>query len=136
MALIEMTVLGPPISHQCKDPAVLKKWKATVLAAALPLWAGKPLLTGRLKCTIMNFHEGSKPTCDDDNMVKPIRDALNGQIYQDDKQITYSETIQISINAPVQIRRGSPVLLHAYGIGDEFLYLRLDDAPAYIQLPG
>jgi hypothetical protein len=35
---------------------------------------GKPPLTGKLKCTIYNFHEGENASLDDDNMVKPIRD--------------------------------------------------------------
>jgi crossover junction endodeoxyribonuclease RusA len=68
-------------------------------------------------------------------MVKPVRDALNGLVYQDDRQITYSETIQVSIDAPIKIRRGSAVLLAAYNKGDQFLYVRIDDAPDFIQLP-
>ena len=91
--------------------------------------------TGRLKFTLINFHEGDEAPLDDDNMVKPIRDALNGLAYHDDKQITHSETIQYSIDAPVKIRRGSPVLLDAYGKGEEFLYVRIDHAPDFIQLP-
>jgi len=68
-------------------------------------------------------------------MVKPIRDAMNGLIYVDDSQICYSETMQICIDAPIKIRRASAVLLAAYGRGDEFLYVRIDDAPDFIQVP-
>ena len=46
-----------------------------------------------------------------------------------------SELIQVSIDAPIKIRRGSKVLLDAYSAGDEFLYVRLEDAPDFIQLP-
>ena len=52
-----------------------------------------------------------KPPLDDDNMVKPIRDALNQLVYDDDRQIRYSEIIQVSIDAPVKIRKGSKILL-------------------------
>ena len=38
-------------------------------------------------------------------------------------------------DAPIKIRRASAVLLTAYGKGDEFLYVRIDDAPDFIQLP-
>ena len=135
MSLLEFTVLGPPISHQCKNPVTLQAWRAKVLAEATKNWGGKAPLTGRLQCTIMNFYEGHHPPCDDDNMVKPIRDAMNKVVFDDDKQITHSYTVQISINDPVQIRRTAMSILAAYALGDEFLYVRIDDAPKHIQLP-
>ena len=83
----------------------------------------------------MNVYEGHRPPCDDDNMVKPIRDAMNKVVYCDDKQITHSYTVQISINDPVQIRKAAFLILSAYSVGDEFVYVRIDDAPQHIQLP-
>jgi hypothetical protein len=62
-------------------------------------------------------------------MVKPIRDALNRFVYDDDRQIRYSETIHLSIDAAVRIRKASKVLLDAFCQGDEFLYVRIEDAP-------
>lgn len=135
MPHIEFTVDGPPVSHQTKDKSTLQAWKATIRAEATKYWMGKSPLTSRLKCTIYNFHEGESASLDDDNMVKPIRDAMNELIYDDDSQITFSETILISIDAPIKIRRASAVLLAAYTKGDEFLYVRIDDAPNFIQLP-
>jgi len=72
---------------------------------------------------------------DDDNIVKPIRDALNHFVYEDDRQIRYSETIQVCIDDPMKIRGASAMLLAAYSKGDVFLYVRIEDAPAVIQLP-
>lgn len=136
MSHLEFTIDGPPISHQTRDRANLGAWKNAVRAEAAKHWAARPPLTCKLKCTIYNFHEGEKPSLDDDNMVKPIRDALNGLVYDDDSQIRYSETIHIPIDAPIKIRRASAILLAAYSKGDEFLYIRIDDAPDFIQLPG
>ena len=135
MPHLEFTVLGPPVSHQTKDKAGLKTWKDVIRAEAMKNWAGKPPLTGKLKCTILNFHEGENATLDDDNMVKPIRDAMNGIVYDDDSQISYSETMHVCIDAPIKIRRASAVLLAACNKGDVFLYVRIDDAPDFIQLP-
>ena len=135
MPHVEFIVQGPPVSQQTKDRTSLKTWKDVIRAEATKNWAGKPPLTGKLKCTILNFHEGENATLDDDNMVKPIRDALNGLVYVDDSQISYSETMHICIDAPIRIRRASPVLLAAYAKGDVFLYVRIDDAPDFIQLP-
>jgi crossover junction endodeoxyribonuclease RusA len=72
---------------------------------------------------------------DDDNMVKPIRDAINKLVYVDDSQICYSETIHFSIDAAIKVRGASTILLTAFSKGDEFLYIRIDDAPDVIQLP-
>jgi crossover junction endodeoxyribonuclease RusA len=134
MPLLEFTVDGPPVSHQTRDKTNLQMWKTAVRNEAARRWGKKAPLSGKLKCTIINFHEGDEPPLDDDNMVKPIRDALNKLVYSDDRQITYSETIQVGIDAPIKIRRGSAVLLAAYNKGDEFVYVRIDDAPDFIQL--
>ncbi len=90
---------------------------------------------GKLKCTILNFHEGDDASLDDDNMVKPIRDALNGLIYEDDSQISYSETIHISIDAPIKIRKASSILLAAYGKGEVFLYVGSTMSPILSNSP-
>ena len=135
MPHLEFTVEGPPVSHQTKDKASLTAWKGVIRAEAAKNWGAKAPLTGKLKCTIINFHEGEDASLDDDNMVKPIRDALIGLIYDDDSQIRYSETMHVCIDAPIKIRRASAVLLAAYSKGNEFLYVRIDDAPDFIQLP-
>jgi len=68
-------------------------------------------------------------------MVKPIRDAMSKLVYHDDSQICYSETIHVSIDAAIKLRRASAILLAAFSKGDAFLYVRIDDAPDVIQLP-
>ncbi|OWK36674.1 hypothetical protein FRUB_09237 [Fimbriiglobus ruber] len=104
-------------------------------AEAAKSWTSSPL-TGKLKFVLLNFHNGDKPPLDDDNMVKPIRDALNNFVYGDDRQIRYSETIQIPIDDPIRVRKASAILLAAFSKGNEFLYVRVEDAPEFIQLPG
>ena len=44
-------------------------------------------------------------------MVKPIRDAMSKLVYHDDSQICYSETIHLSIDAAIKLRRASAILL-------------------------
>jgi crossover junction endodeoxyribonuclease RusA len=121
MLHLEFTVPGPPVSHQTKDKVNLRNWKATIRTEAAKFWGTKAPLLGKLKCTIINFHEGTDASLDDDNMIKPMRDALNGLVYADDSQISYSETIHVGIDAPIKIRRASTMLLNAYAVGDEFL---------------
>jgi hypothetical protein len=85
--------------------------------------------------SFINFHEGNVASLDDNNMVKPIRDAMNKLIYVDDSRICYSETIHVSIDAAIKLRRASSILLAAFSKGEEFLSIRIDDAPDVIQLP-
>ncbi len=135
MPHLEFTVNGPPVSQQTKDKASLAAWKSLIRAEAAKNWGTSVPLTSKLKCTIINFHEGDKASLDDDNMVKPIRDAMNNLVYEDDSQIRYSETIHLSIDAAHKLRRASAIILAAFTKGDAFLYVRIDDAPNVIQLP-
>jgi crossover junction endodeoxyribonuclease RusA len=134
MPHVEFVIPGPPVSHQTSDKSNLKKWQAAIKAGAAKVWTSPPL-KGKLKFLLINFHEGDKPPLDDDNMVKPIRDALNKFVYDDDRQIRHSETIQVNMDAPIRIRKASKILLDAFQKGDEFLYVRIEDAPDFIQLP-
>src|SRR5438874_2694961 len=135
MPHLEFVVPGPPLSSQTKDRVALKAWQASIRAEAVKSWTATPL-TGKLKFTVFNFHEGEKPSLDDDNMVKPIRDALNKVVYLDDSQIRHSVTYHCSIDAPMQIRGASSILLAAFSKGVEFVYIRIEDAPTVLQLPG
>jgi crossover junction endodeoxyribonuclease RusA len=135
MPHLEFTVDGSPVSHQTKDKASLANWKGAIRPKAAECWGNRAPLTCKVKCTIINFHEGNVASLDDDNMVKPIRDAMNKLVYVDDSQICYSETIHVSIDAAIKLRRASAILLTAFSKGDEFLYVRIDDAPDVIQLP-
>jgi hypothetical protein len=116
MVLLEFTVEGPPVSHQTSDKATLQAWKKAVRDEATKRWTSAPE-TGPVKFILMNFHEGPKAPLEDDNMAKPIRDGLNGLVYQDDKQITHAEHSQTSIDALFQIRGVSWVLLEAFHRG-------------------
>src|SRR5437868_12874728 len=90
MQLVEFTVDGPPISHQTHDKANLQAWKNLIRVEAAKVWSVPPMYDA-VKFVLMNFYEGPRAPLDDDNMAKPIRDALIGLVYQDDKQITHAE---------------------------------------------
>jgi crossover junction endodeoxyribonuclease RusA len=134
MALLEFTVEGTPVSHQTSDKSYLQTWKAAVRAEAAKHWTSPPV-TGPVKFILMNFFVGPKAPLDDDNMAKPIRDALNGLVYVDDQQITHAEHAQTSIDGYFQIRGVSLVLLDAFHRGKEFVYVRIEQAPSHTQLP-
>jgi len=134
---LEFVVLGPPISNQQSTPngkANLISWHATIASAARPLWAN-PLLIGHLKAIIINFYAGNKPSIDVDNMSKPILDAMQNIIYDDDRQIVQAEIIHLKIGAAFSIAGVSKVLVTALQAGSQFVYVRIEDPLDPFPLP-
>lgn len=130
---LEFVVLGPPISNQ--SPGVnLQNWRTTVRSAALVRWK-QPPLSGNLKGIIINFHGGSKPTLDVDNMSKPIFDVLQDIVYNDDRQIRQAEITHVRIGSPFVFVGVSPIIVTSVRAGQEFVYVRLEDAIDPFPLP-
>jgi Holliday junction resolvase RusA-like endonuclease len=112
----------------------LHAWQAQVRAEAAKVWNLAPLKV-LLQCTIINFFDGPTPPLDDDNMVKPIRDALNGLVYEDDDQIRHSLHAQMSNEGRYRIKGASRLVVDALREGKEFVFVRIEDAPSEPQLP-
>jgi hypothetical protein len=130
---LEFVVPGPPISNQ--SPGMnLDTWRATVAGHAHVQW-GKPLLPGNLKAIIINFYAGNKPSVDVDNMSKPILDAMQHIVYDDDRQITQAEITHVMIGAPFSIAGASKLLVSAIQAGKQFVYVRIEDAVNPFPLP-
>jgi Holliday junction resolvase RusA-like endonuclease len=80
---LEFVVLGPPVSNQSAGPN-LTTWRVTVAGEARLKWPN-PTLPGELKAIIINFYAGNKPSVDVDNLSKPILDAMQMIVYDDDR---------------------------------------------------
>jgi Holliday junction resolvase RusA-like endonuclease len=134
MPSVGFIVEGSPVSHQTKNKKALGTWKAKVRAEAAKAWM-QPPMTGLLQCTIIHFFAGSDVLMDDDNLVKPIRDALNKLVYTDDRQIRHSFHAQMSNAGRYQISGAAKLVVDALREGKVFVYIRVEDAPAEPQLP-
>ena len=131
MPTFEFTVEGPPVSHQTKNKAGLQAWPNAVRAAAAQLWNRPSPLTGPLRMTVAYYHEGPAIVLDNDNMVKPVQDALNRLVYDDDRQITDTVVRKTDIDGAFVVRGASMVLLQAFSRGKEFLHITIDPAPSH-----
>lgn len=128
----EFIVDGPPVSHQTRRPTRLEAWKQTVRAAAAQRWPiGTVPARIQLKILVIYYHDGVTVRMDNDNMIKPIQDALNGLIYEDDRQITDTQVRKTDINGSFRVRGMSPVLAEGFIKGAEFLYIRVEVAPSH-----
>ena len=67
---------------------------------------------------------------DNDNMMKPIRDALEGIVYRNDRQIKEDRFRYRDLNGRFRVRGMSLVLAHAFVRGTEFLHIKIEESPS------
>ena len=127
----EFIVEGPAVSSQTKNRKAHSAWKARVRRAAEGL-VDLPRLKGAVKITIVYYYEYQ--AFDTDNLEKPIRDALNDLVYDDDDQITDSMVRKTSITGAFRVRHMSPVLAKGFIQGKPFVYVRVEPAPGHEEL--
>ena len=100
-----------------------------VTAAAWSAWpAGRPPLTVDVEVAISEF--GDYPSRDRDNMAKPILDAMQGVVYDDDRQVKSVHSEWCDINGSYVVRHMSPIVAAALSAGRDFLWVRV-----WIHLP-
>jgi Holliday junction resolvase RusA-like endonuclease len=133
MMYLEFVVVGVPISNQVPGPN-LQAWRTAVAMEAQTRW-DKPLLTGKLKGIIINFHLGDRPSLDVDNLSKPIFDVMEGIIYENDRQIRQAEISHVRIDAPFVFMGVSKIIVAAVQAGNQFVYVRIEDAVEPFPLP-
>lgn len=124
----EFTVTGVPVSHQSRNRAAVASWQQIVRDAAAALWGTAAPLTRRLRIALTYFHEGETTRLDNDNLLKPIQDALNGLVYADDDQVVDTDIRRASIDQPIIARRASRLLLLGFHAGEPFVHVIIDEA--------
>jgi crossover junction endodeoxyribonuclease RusA len=117
------------VSHQSRNKAKLAAWRQMVRTAASERWGKVAPLSVSLRITISYYHKGLTVRIDNDNMAKPIQDALIGLVYQDDRLITDTIVRKTSIDGAFYVRGYSLLLLEALSIGEEFLHIVIAEAP-------
>ncbi len=135
MLPFEFIIEGPPISQQTRHAERLHAWRAAVRTTASKLWPKQTSpVTEQLKFTVTYYHDGVMVRIDNDNMVKPLQDALNGLVYEDDRQITDTQIRKTDINGSFRVRGMSSILAEGFCRGNEFLHIRIELAPSHEEL--
>ena len=134
MLPFEFTVPGPPVSHQSRNKTLLEAWQKRVRLEAQKRWGGESPVIGNLKIIVSYYHKGMSVRIDNDNMVKPIQDALIGLVYSVEKWITDTLVRKTSMEGFFRIRGESMVFFEAMAKGDEFLHIVIDQAPSHENL--
>jgi crossover junction endodeoxyribonuclease RusA len=137
MQPFEFVVVGKPVSHQSNNKALLRLWQETVRAAAEAAWPEEQAPTTQPCLLVVVYFFGPLPAyLDNDNLIKPIQDALNGLVYRDDRQVTDTAIRRTSIDVQFRFRSGShsALLMQTIRSATEFVYVRVEDAPSHEEL--
>ncbi len=133
MLPFEFVVIGKPVSHQAKERKRVNAWKQQVRETAESYWNYKTPLGDDVQVIITHYYDADpydeSAVPDSDNIVKPVRDALNGLIYVDDYQITDFISRRRNLNGSFRIKGISPSLAEGFTNGEEFLHIKVETAP-------
>lgn len=89
MLPFELIVVSTPISANLrkKNPAAYQSWILTIRQAAIAAWTDRELpVQDAIGVEIIYFYATSTQM-DADNLIKPVLDALNQVVYDDDYQV-------------------------------------------------
>jgi crossover junction endodeoxyribonuclease RusA len=130
----EFSVSGIPLSAQASSHS-RGRWQETVRAAAEAEWESATLpISGEVSVTIIYFFEG-ETDLDVDNIAKPILDALNGLIYEDDSQVSQLTIRKTQLAQGLEIDVRSLALANALDAGGDFVYVKVRSAPTHWEVP-
>ena len=135
MLPLEFTVLGPPVSHQTKNKVKLTEWKQYVRTWASLHWGIGPPTKVAVEVSVTYFHEGDTVLLDNDNMLKPIQDAMNGLVYEDDRLVTLVHVKKARIRSSFSLQGCSKLVLDGLFEGRPFIHIRVDEASSQGELP-
>jgi crossover junction endodeoxyribonuclease RusA len=79
--------------------------------------------------TVVYYHDGERVRIDEDNLSKPIQDALIGLVYADDRIVVHAGVRKENLDGVFRVRRMSRVLAEGFSIGDAFQYVRVEELP-------
>jgi crossover junction endodeoxyribonuclease RusA len=129
----EFILPGRPVSFQTKDKAKLQAWMGLLQTAAATMWEGDRPYGDyvRLKLTYYfeapSGKEDSVP--DSDNIIKPVRSALAGVIFEHDYLASDVISRRKNLNSSFRVRGMSPILAEGFIQGVEFVHVRIEVAP-------
>jgi crossover junction endodeoxyribonuclease RusA len=128
---LEFGVTGTPISHQSQNKQLLADWRQAVATAAMkavgPNYAP---VTSNVQLRVVYYYlKYSAKIPDEDNLLKPIQDALIGIVYKDDSLVTDGSCHKRDLNGRFEVRRLSPVLADGFVRDEDFVHVIVSDAP-------
>jgi crossover junction endodeoxyribonuclease RusA len=123
----EFIVEGPAVSLKAKktNSKRYQKWIKIVRAAAKAKWPGdrKPVRSHAITVHITNYYSLAPP--DVDNIIKPILDALQPDVYVDDQQVVRVISEKFDLTYIESVTNPSPLLAAGLEEYTELLHIEV-----------
>lgn len=128
MSPFEIIIVGPPVSQQTRRRENYRAWIEEIRSVAERFWpVSVEPVKHALSVTIVYFFDLTP--MDVDNIPKPILDGMKGVVYDDDTQINGVICRRRSLDVSLRVSDVSAVLAEGFTLGEEFLYVVVEDAP-------
>ena len=125
----ELVVPGRPVSSQARRRDNIRAWRDRVRTLAKARHSGPRADPPDLVAlTLIYVYE--EAALDVDNVAKPIQDALIGVVLHDDSQVSDLIIRRRELGTSFDVDRLTPELAFALTSGIEFIYVRVEGAPA------
>jgi len=126
---VEFVVVGTPVSWRSGNKRRKKKWKQAIVAALeqatkLPLKA--PI--DEVRVHIRYYYSKESTVLDLDNLSKPVLDAMNRRVYDDDSQICDLWIDRVDVRSAVALHEAPQNVVDVIQSATEFLYINVASA--------
>ena len=135
MDRFDFVIVGIPRTRQARRGGVRRAWTKQVREAATRTWPpDRRPYDGEVGIIMIYFYR-DQTNIDIDNVAKPILDALNGLLIEDDVLVSQLMLRKTDQNLIDPIRDPPAVLAGALGEFDNFVYVSLSDPPNHSEVP-
>jgi crossover junction endodeoxyribonuclease RusA len=122
----ELLIRKRPVSLQGNSKG-RNEWKTFVRSEAQKVWTGSsPIKDANLQLTLIYLCGDNPP--DTDNIIKPIQDALNNLVYEDDRLVSDVESHRRFLSEPIDMTNLPLLLRKGVIIGKECVYVKVSES--------
>jgi crossover junction endodeoxyribonuclease RusA len=127
MSIIYFEFLIPRRPVSTNNDKRRQEWIRLVNKEAKKFWTGSsPIKDANLQLTLIYLCRDNPP--DTDNIIKPIQDALNKLVYEDDRLISDVESHRRFLSEPIDITNLPLLLQQGVIIGKECVYVKVSES--------
>ena len=125
MATFEFVRLGVPCTVQTQNKSRLDNYRRDLRRIATGLWDGNTAPVTLPVSVVISYYYLAD-VLDIDNIIKPILDALNGLVYQDDLQVMKVVSQKIPVSSSALPPMASSLLAAGLRSKDDFLHILVE----------
>ena len=127
MSIIYFEFLIPRRPVSTNNDKRRQEWIKLVNKEAKKFWTGSsPIKDANLQLTLIYLCRDNPP--DTDNIIKPIQDALNKLVYEDDRLVSDVESHRRFLSEPIDMTNLPLLLRKGVIIGKECVYVKVSES--------